>query len=181
MYPANGSPPRKITEEERHYARISMRALHEFVESIGADIATIVLACDQQGWICEVKGGFDKDKMQRYFHILPAIQNPWPDAPVLSSAISGPLQIVELFDKLTNQQKKVMRFLQGRENKLASIRDAMANAKKKATSARERKSFLASIRRLNDRLATHYPNFQIDLDRIGKTITLVEQPPKATS
>jgi hypothetical protein len=47
--------------------------------------------------------------------------------------------------------------------------------KKTPASKVKRKSFLATIRRLNERLAKHYNNLEIDVDRIAETITLVER------
>jgi hypothetical protein len=78
------------------------------------------------------------------------------------------------FEKLTPKQREFMRFFDGRNGEEVSIHDAMKAVGKKPVSPRERKSFLASIRRLNERLATHYLHLEIELDRKAKTIKLVK-------
>jgi hypothetical protein len=80
----------------------------------------------------------------------------------------------DALDKLTPTQAKVVRYLRARKGQQVSISDAMRAFKKSPASKVQRKSFLATVRRLNERLAKHYKHLVIDLDRIAKTITLLE-------
>ncbi len=80
------------------------------------------------------------------------------------------------FDKLTSDQRKLVHYLDARENKQASIRDAMKHFGKSHASNRERRSFLAAVRRLNGRLADHYPHLEVEQDRTSNTLTLIVRP-----
>jgi hypothetical protein len=84
------------------------------------------------------------------------------------------------FDKLTRQQRQLVLYLDTCENKQASIHDAMKRAGKSYASKREWKSFLACVRRLDERLVDHYPHLEVEVDRIRKTLTLKERPQTAT-
>src|SRR5439155_25983780 len=79
VYDASGGPARAPKEEECHFVPIPLQAFHQFLESIGSDLATIISACEKEGWIRYAQGGFDPRRMSRFYHILPAILIPWQD------------------------------------------------------------------------------------------------------
>jgi hypothetical protein len=74
--------------------------------------------------------------------------------------------------KLTPTQEKLVGFLRARDGNQASISDAMRTMNKQPASEKERKSFLASIRRTNDRFTDHQVNLHIHLDRKANAIRL---------
>jgi hypothetical protein len=78
------------------------------------------------------------------------------------------------FRKLTPKPRELIRFLISYNGKEASVHDAMKAAGKNPASQRERKTFLTLIRRLNNQLADHYKQFEVELDRKANTIKLVK-------
>jgi hypothetical protein len=88
---------------------------------------------------------------------------------------SEPSQDGKGFERLTPRQRELTRFLEKCSGTEVSIRDAMKAFGKNPASQRDRKSFIASIRRLNERLDDHYPQLVIELDRVAKTIKLVKR------
>jgi hypothetical protein len=85
-----------------------------------------------------------------------------------------PPQDAMRFEKLTPKQNELMRLLVNCNGKEVSIRDAMEATGKQPASQRERRTFITSIRRLNERLAYYYKHFEVELDRKAKTIRLVK-------
>jgi hypothetical protein len=81
----------------------------------------------------------------------------------------------DAFDRLTPRQEKLVGYLRSCRDKKASIRDAMRKMGKQPASNRDRKSFLAAVRRLNARLEVYHPDLEIELDRVGKTIQLSQR------
>jgi hypothetical protein len=78
----------------------------------------------------------------------------------------------DVFKKLTRQQEQLIRFLQRRDGHQASIPEAMRAMNKRPASKTERRSFLTTIRRTNDRFAEHRESMHIELDRKANAIRL---------
>jgi hypothetical protein len=79
----------------------------------------------------------------------------------------------ENFDKLTRDQRKIIAYLNARDDKRASLRDLMKHMGKQHASATERKSCITSIRRLNERLADDYPHIEVEYDCKAETVTAI--------
>jgi hypothetical protein len=84
------------------------------------------------------------------------------------------------FDKLTRDQQKIVAYLLSCDGSRASVRELMKQMGKQYTSTKQRRSFMQSMRRLDDRLAEYYPHLGIDQDRKTEMIALVTRPVRRT-
>src|SRR3972149_1487467 len=118
---------RDPTEEEQYSASVPVETFHNFLISIGAQVNETLHECMDAGWICYMEGGFQLDKMHRFYKIQnkvmdlePTKSNSVEQESIIQKWIGGecPKNLVELLAFLSQRSTWYRQFINAQEEPL---------------------------------------------------------------